>query len=69
MSEEHYQRCRRNIVAMTADRRAHYIRWLADHGTLLSDGEYIRLVALFDEMTRIERRSKGGVTHGPQAHT
>lgn len=68
MSEEHYQRCRRNILAMTPERRGHYIRWLADHGSLLSDGEYMQLVALCDEMTRIERFLKGGATHGPQAH-
>lgn len=44
MSEEHYQRCRRNI------------------------GEYMQLIALCEERTRIERYLKGGATHGPQAH-
>ena len=65
MSEEHYQRCRRNLSAMTPERRAHYIRWLAENSALLTDIEFRRLVWYNDELAYIE---KGGAKHGPQAH-
>ena len=50
---------------MTPERRAHYIRWLADNSALLTDTEFHKLVWYNDELTYIE---KGGATHGPQAH-
>ena len=50
---------------MTPERRAHYIRWLAENSALLTDTEFRRLVWYNDELAYIE---KGGAKHGPQAH-
>ena len=58
-------RRRRNLSAMSPERRVHYIRWLADNSALPTDTEFHKLVWYNDELTYIE---KGGATHGPQAH-